>query len=254
MKPLCGIALALLVAACTVPAPSPTPAPTPTRTPVPIPATFWWEQIWEFVEDEDDVGVEAPSIKTSGRAQRAFVLAVCNTDLRSPRALVWFDLSDPTPTPEPTPTPRPTFTPRPTPRSQELVPLFATREAARWATATAVPKNRRATATAMATSNREQTAVARARTADDTVDDIFISRRDAGEPGRWLKSGWRHYSSKTGALVLVQEPGAAMIEQLKETEEFAVLVTHDHGPNTAAVFDVRYLQLALDDPGVRWEC
>ena len=55
-------------------------------------------------------------------------------------------------------------------------------------------------------------------------------------------------------MVLKQEPAAAFIDQLTEVEEFAVLVTHDYGRNTSAVFDVRYLRAALASDDVSWEC
>lgn len=67
-----------------------------------------------------------------------------------------------------------------------------------------------------------------------------------------MKSGWKHYLSTGGYLVLEQAPAAAFIEQLSEVEEFAVLITHDSGEDTAAVFDVRYLDAALSSVG--WDC
>ena len=97
---------------------------------------------------------------------------------------------------------------------------------------------------------------------DDSIDEIFISRRAVGEPGRWMKSGWKHYPTLTGYVVLEQAPAAAFIQQLSEVEEFAVLVTHDSGEDTAAVFDVRYLDAALGSLGSpfvlgfgkNWDC
>ena len=91
-----------------------------------------------------------------------------------------------------------------------------------------------------------------AANAEDSIDQIFISRRATGEPGRWMKSGWKHYLSTWGYLVLEQAPAAAFIQQLSEVEEFAVLVTHDSGEDTAAVFDVRHLNAALGSAG--WDC
>lgn len=95
---------------------------------------------------------------------------------------------------------------------------------------------------------------AAARAAEGSIDEIFISRRAAGEPGRWIKSGWKHYPSTGGYLVLEQAPAAAFIQQLSEVEEFAVLVTHDFGEDTAAVFDVRHLDAALASDTVGWDC
>ena len=100
----------------------------------------------------------------------------------------------------------------------------------------------------------EATTEARAEAAEDSIDQIHISRRNAGEAGRWMKSGWDHYSTSSGYLVLRQSPAAALIGQLAEVEEFAVLVTHDWGEDTAAVFDVRYLNAALASDTVGWDC
>ena len=93
-----------------------------------------------------------------------------------------------------------------------------------------------------------------ARAAEESIDEIFISRRAAGEPGRWMKSGWKHHSEMVGHMVLQQAAAAAFIQQLSEVEEFAVLVTHDSGEDTAAVFDVRYLDAALASRTVGWDC
>ena len=93
-----------------------------------------------------------------------------------------------------------------------------------------------------------------ARAAEESIDKIFISRRAAGEPGRWMKSGWKHHSEMVGHMVLQQAPAAAFIQQLSEVEEFAVLVTHDSGGDTATVFDVRYLDAALASNAVGWDC
>ena len=64
-----------------------------------------------------------------------------------------------------------------------------------------------------------------ARAAEESIDEIFISRRAAGEPGRWMKSGWKHHSEMVAHMVLQQAEAAAFIQQLSEVEEFAVLVT-----------------------------
>ena len=90
--------------------------------------------------------------------------------------------------------------------------------------------------------------------AEDSIDEIFISRRTVGESGHWMKSGWKHYPSLGGHLILQQAPAAAFIQQLSEVEEFAVLVTHDTGEDTAAVFDVRHLDVALASFAVGWGC
>lgn len=55
-------------------------------------------------------------------------------------------------------------------------------------------------------------------------------------------------------MVLEQEPAAALIDQLTEVEELAVLVTHDHGEDTSAVFGVVFLRAALASDDVGWEC
>lgn len=91
-----------------------------------------------------------------------------------------------------------------------------------------------------------------AREASDTIDDIHISRRGRGEAGRWMKSGWNHGVNENGFLVLRHTPAAAFIDELTQVEELAVLVTHDYGEDTAAVFDVRQLRQALE--GVPWDC
>ena len=92
-----------------------------------------------------------------------------------------------------------------------------------------------------------------ARKAKDSIDQVHISRRSMGEPGRWMKSGWEH-STANAYLVLKEAPAASFIGQLAEVEEFAVLVTHDYGEDTAAVFDVRYLNAALASDDVGWDC
>ena len=95
--------------------------------------------------------------------------------------------------------------------------------------------------------------VADAREADDEVDDIFISRRSKGETGRWMKSGWQHWADGKGYLVLSHRPAGAFIDALAMVEELAVMVTYDdHGNDSGAVFDVRYLSAALNTPG--WVC
>ena len=93
-----------------------------------------------------------------------------------------------------------------------------------------------------------------ARAAEESIDQIFISRRAAGETGRWMKSGWKHHSETVGHMVLQQALAAGFIQQLAEVEEFAVLVTHDFGEDTAAVFDVRHLDAALASLVVGWDC
>ena len=97
-------------------------------------------------------------------------------------------------------------------------------------------------------------AAERAKDAEDSIDQIFISRRNFGEAGRWIKSGWKHYWNKEGYMVLKQEPAAAFIDQLTEVEELAVLVTHDYGEDTSAVFSVPFLRAALESDDVGWEC
>lgn len=86
------------------------------------------------------------------------------------------------------------------------------------------------------------------------VEDVYISVRNVGEAGRWMKSGWQHRFIDTGQLRLWQTPAEAFIHQLTEVEELAVLVTDDEGGNTSAVFDVRYLSTALASDDAGWEC
>ena len=69
-----------------------------------------------------------------------------------------------------------------------------------------------------------------------------------------MKSGWEHFWTKSGYLALKEAPAAAFIAQLAEVEEFAVLVTHDYGEDTAAVFNVRHLDAALASDDVGWDC
>ena len=92
------------------------------------------------------------------------------------------------------------------------------------------------------------------RRADETLDEVYINRRSAGTAGRWMKTGWDHYVSDNGNFVLRTKPAAAFIAQLTEVEEMAVLAKHDYGPDTAAVFDVRFLAAALASPKVGWAC
>jgi len=106
----------------------------------------------------------------------------------------------------------------------------------------------RAAATALQPIYRAAVAV------EESIDEIFISRRAAGDPGRWMKSGWKHSSTVLGQVILQEAPAAAFIQQLSEVEEFAVLITHDAGEDTAAVFDVRYLDAALAAFDVGWDC
>ena len=63
-----------------------------------------------------------------------------------------------------------------------------------------------------------------AKAANDTIHQINIARRSIGETGRWMKSGWRHYPSQSGHLVL-RHAAAAFIDELAEVEEFAMLTT-----------------------------
>ena len=74
-----------------------------------------------------------------------------------------------------------------------------------------------------------------------------------------MKSGWQHRLTESGKLRLWQTPAEAFIDQLADVEEFAVLVTTDYGHNISAVFDVRYLDLALYydsllGPPSGWDC
>ena len=128
-------------------------------------------------------------------------------------------------------------------------------------------------ATAEAASN-SPTAVARIKKFFK-VDDVFISRRSTGEPGRWVKSGWQNlfmdsvlrtweipaYEREidrafggSGDLRLWQTPADAFIRQLAEAEELAILVTDNYGQSISAIFDVRYLSAALDSADVGWQC
>ena len=85
------------------------------------------------------------------------------------------------------------------------------------------------------------------------VEDVYISVRNVGEAGRWMKSGWQHLDSSTlDNCRLWQTPAEAFIHQLTEVEELAVLVTDDEGGNTTAVFDVRYLSTALASDDAGW--
>ena len=93
-----------------------------------------------------------------------------------------------------------------------------------------------------------------ARLANETLDEVYISRRASGAAGRWMKTGWDQYTTGGPGLVLRTKPAAAFIAQLTEVEEMAVLAKHDYGPDTAAVFDVRFLEAALASPKVGWAC
>lgn len=114
-------------------------------------------------------------------------------------------------------------------------------------------ERRMSTAQARSSGRDRATAVAFQRRVF-ALDDVYISRRSAGEAGRWIKSGWLDRLNDSGKLRLWQTPAAAFIDQLAGVEELAVLVTDDYGVNTSAVFDVRYLSAALDSDDVGWEC
>ena len=94
----------------------------------------------------------------------------------------------------------------------------------------------------------------RAKGANETLDEVYVSRRASGTAGRWMKTGWDHYVSTDERFVLRTKPAAAFIAQLTEVEEMGVLAKHDYGADTAAVFDVRFLKAALASPKVGWTC
>lgn len=114
-------------------------------------------------------------------------------------------------------------------------------------------ERRMATAQARPAGRDRATAVAFQRRVF-ALDDVYISRRDLGEPGRWIKSGWQHRLLDSGRLRLWQTPAEAFIDQLTQVEELAVLVTDDYGGNTSAVFHVEYLSEALASDEVGWDC
>ena len=91
----------------------------------------------------------------------------------------------------------------------------------------------------------------------ESVDEIYISLRAAGEEGRWIKSDWeRRFLYEGGLMVLRQAPVAAFIRQLSEVEELAVLITYHWGEETTATatFDVRDLDAALASDRGLWSC
>lgn len=103
-----------------------------------------------------------------------------------------------------------------------------------------------------ATPTYDSNARRRARDASETLDQIHISRRNIGEAGRWMKSGWEHYPSTDGYLVLRQTPAQAFIRDLAQVSELAIIITHNDARDTGAVFLVGFLRGAL--AGVDWKC
>ena len=209
-----------------------------------------WQKQWLRFSAGDANGVVAEATAVRGRAVGADLWIKCYEDIRSTEVTIGFIFVD-----------NSAFAGERFAATAEAartaVPFIAaslpTAEAARAYDATAEAAEAAATAEAVRPRNATAEPFFRAaRAAEDSIDQIFISRRAAGEPGRWMKSGWKHYLSTGGYLVLEQAPAAAFIEQLYEVEEFAVLVTHDSGEDTAAVFDVRYLNAALTSAG--WDC
>ena len=86
------------------------------------------------------------------------------------------------------------------------------------------------------------------------IDDVFISRRNMGEVGRWEKSGWKDVLTDSG-LLLRNSPADAFITQLAQVEELAVLITDDDGNHDIqAIFDVRHLREALASDQTDWDC
>lgn len=86
------------------------------------------------------------------------------------------------------------------------------------------------------------------------IDDVFISRRNIGEVGRWEKSGWKDVLTDSG-LLLRNSPADAFIAQLSQAEEIAVLITDDDGnQDIQAIFDVRGLRKALASDETGWDC
>ena len=220
-----ALVLAVLVTACGQVIPTPTPSPVPVPPPT---ATPWstedmllaakWDS-WEW-DGAIWVGIEAnPGVRTAYGAE---LRVGCYQDLQATDVRVLFDFAMPTERPgtemylPPTPAPIGDGRFHPTPN-----PLNA--------------------------------AVARAVEADDALDDIHISRRDVGEIGRWLKSGWQHYPSTGGYLVLRQSPADAFIRELKQVDELALLLTHDDAHDTTAVFSVQGLPYVLAND-VDWDC
>ena len=99
----------------------------------------------------------------------------------------------------------------------------------------------------------EATAIARIRKSFE-IDDVFISRRNMGEVGRWEKSGWKDVLTDSG-LLLRNSPADAFITQLAQVEELAVLITDDDGNHDIqAIFDVRHLREALASDQTDWDC
>ena len=91
----------------------------------------------------------------------------------------------------------------------------------------------------------------------ESVDEIYMSMRAAGEKGRWMENDWErefHYEGST--LALTQTPAAGFIRQLSEVEELALLVTYHWGKETTTTFtfDVRYLDEALASDRGLWSC
>ena len=86
------------------------------------------------------------------------------------------------------------------------------------------------------------------------IDDVFISRRTRGDPGRWEKSGWKSLLTNDG-IDLRDTPSDAFIRELAAVEELAVLVTDDAGLHIIqAAFDVRQLREALASKEAAWNC
>ncbi len=208
------IAVALLIVATAC-----TIAPSPTVTPSPAPPITLPPAPVPWLSVWTPLtwtnGVWTGVASVSGRTEEAFLQIICDETLRSTEVRVLFDLD---------------IGERPD-LSRYSAP-YATAEAKKIVT-------RRGQA---------------AKAANDTLHQIHIARREIGETGRWMKSGWRHYPSTGGYLVLRHAPAAAFIDEIAEVEEFAVLITHDHGADTAAVFDVRSLSRALRSAIVGWGC
>lgn len=214
------VALSLL-ASCTPPEPDPT-SPSTSSLPTPIP----WKSVWTHIErDVDITEVYTSTTNQIERAERARLWVVCDRGLRASEVYIVFDFQE-------APKVWPTLSPDADSRILEN-------------------RTRAMTATAV---RRVDSANTRAQNANDSLDKVFISRRDRLEAGRWLKVGLKHWSNKHGSFVLHEVPAAAFIDALKDVEELAVMTTHDYGGNTTAVFDVRYLRAALDSWTVDWTC
>ena len=113
-----------------------------------------WKHWWSVEKDEDTTFVLTDARVTKGRASSAYLAIGCVEDLRSPAVYIAFNFEEP---PSGTPTSRPAYVAQQTAEA------------------------------------RRERAAERAQAAEDSIDQIFISRRNFGEAGRWMKTGWKHY-------------------------------------------------------------